>query len=200
MIGRLRGELVAIEGNLAVVDCGGVGYEVSVPEAVLAQLPLPGEQVILLTRQIVREDAVMLYGFVQPFSRRLFDLLLTVQGCGPKVALALLGQVGEEAVAGAVLAQDARALTRATGVGPKLAERIILELKAKMQEEALNRRLEAIVAPKKKHPTLPSDELVDALLALGYRRNEAENAASEARERSSDVQEQLRHALKVLQK
>lgn len=192
--------MVAIEGNLAVVDCGGVGYEVSVPEAVLAQLPLPGEQVILLTRQIVREDAVMLYGFVQPFSRRLFDLLLTVQGCGPKVALALLGQVGEEAVAGAVLAQDARALTRATGVGPKLAERIILELKAKMQEEALNRRLEAIVAPKKKHPTLPSDELVDALLALGYRRNEAENAASEARERSSDVQEQLRHALKVLQK
>lgn len=200
MIGRLRGELVGIEGNLAVVDCGGVGYEVALPEAVLTQLPLPGEPVTLLTRQIVREDAVTLYGFLQPFSRRLFDLLLTVQGCGPKVALALLGQVGEEAVAGAVLAQDSRALTRASGVGPKLAERIILELKAKMQEEALNRRLEAIVAPKKKQPALPSDELVDALLALGYRRGEAENAAAEARERSDDVQEQLRHALRVLQK
>jgi Holliday junction DNA helicase RuvA len=177
-----------------------VGYEVALPEAVLAQLPLPGEPVTLLTRQIVREDALTLYGFLQPFSRRLFDLLLTVQGCGPKVALALLGQVGEEAVAGAVLAQDSRALTRASGVGPKLAERIILELKVKMQEEALNRRLEAIVAPKKKQPTLPSDELVDALLALGYRRGEAENAAAEARDRSDDVQEQLRHALRVLQK
>ncbi|MGV3618047.1 MAG: Holliday junction branch migration protein RuvA [Fimbriimonas sp.] len=201
MIGRLRGELVEIEGNLVIVDCGGVGYEVSVPEAVLMQLPAPGEGVTLLTRQIVREDAVTLYGFLQPFSRRLFDLLLTVQGCGPKVALALLGQVGDETVAGAVLAQDARVLTRATGVGPKLAERIILELKAKMQEEALARRLEAALTPKKKQqPALPTDELVDALLALGYRRNEAENAAAEARDRSDDVQEQLRHALRMLQK
>lgn len=200
MIGRLRGELIGIEGNLAVVDCGGVGYEVAVPEGVLHQLPAPGQPVTLVTRQIVREDAVTLYGFLQPFSRRLFDMLLTVQGCGPKVALALLGQVGDEAVAGAVLAQDSRALTRATGVGPKLAERIILELKVKMQEEALNRRLEAIVTPKKKQPQLPTDELVDALLALGYRRGEAENAAAEARDHSNDVQEQLRYALRVLQK
>jgi Holliday junction DNA helicase RuvA len=200
MIGRLRGELLEVEGSLAIVDCGGVGYEVSVPAAVLAHLPAPGERVELLTRQIFREDGVTLYGFLQPFQRRLFDLLLTVQGCGPKVALALLGQVGEETVAGAVLAQDARVLTRATGVGAKLAERIILELKAKMQEEALSRRLEAALTPKKKQPAAPTDELVDALLALGYRRNEAENAAAGAREQSEDVQEQLRHALRLLQR
>lgn len=199
MIGRLRGELVAVEGHLALVDCGGVGYEVSLPEAVLVQLPTAGESVTLLTRQIFREDGVTLYGFMEPFQRRLFDLLLTVQGCGPKAALALLGQVGEDAVAGAILSQDARVLTRATGVGPKLGERIILELKNKIQEEALLRKIEAAV-PAKRKPAAPADELVDALLALGYRRSEADAAANEAREQSTDVQEQLRHALRLLQR
>lgn len=200
MIGRLRGELLEIEGSTVLVDCSGVGYEVSVPDTVRAQLPDPGQPVELLTRQIFREDGTSLYGFLQPFQRRLFDLLLTVQGCGPKVALALLGQVGEETVAGAVLAQDAKILTRATGVGAKLAERIILELKAKMHEQALARRLESALAPKKKQPAPPTDELVDALLALGYRRSEAESAAAEAREDAVGVQDQLRKALKLLQR
>jgi holliday junction DNA helicase RuvA len=200
MIGRLCGELVEVGGALALVDVGGVGYEVSVPEAVLVQLPPLGEQVTLLTRQIFREDGVTIYGFLQPFQRRLFDLLLTVQGCGPKASLALLGQIGEDSVAGAILSQDARTLTRATGVGPKLAERIILELKTKIQEEALTRKIEASVSPKRKSAATVSDELVDALLALGYRRGEAENAAKEAKEQSEDVQEQLRFALRLLQR
>ena len=153
----------------------------------------------LLTRQIFREDGVTLYGFIESFQRRLFDLLLTVQGCGPKAALALIGQVGEDAVAGAILAQDARVLTRANGIGPKLGERIILELKTKIQEEALLRKIEATMAPKKK-VAHPSDELVDALLGLGFRRNEAETAANDAREQSDDLQEQLRFALRVLQR
>src|SRR5579862_7871035 len=137
MIGRLRGELIEIEGNMAVIDCGGVGYEVALPEAVLVQLPAPGDRVNLLTRQIFREDGVYLFGFLQPFQRRLFDLLLTVKGCGPKVGLSLLGQVGEDSIANAILAQDPKILTRATGVGPRLAERIVLELKDKIQEEAI---------------------------------------------------------------
>lgn len=199
MIGRLRGVLIEVEGSLAVVDCGGVGYEVAMPEAALMRLPAPGEPVELITRQIFREDGTTLYGFIEPFQRRVFDLLLTVQGCGPKAALSLLGQLGEDAVAGAILAQDARVLTRASGVGPKLGERIILELKTKIQEEALMRKIEAAVAPKKKAAP-PADELVDALLALGYRRNEAEAAANDARERSADVQEQLRFALRTLQR
>src|SRR3954465_13472855 len=137
MIGRLRGELIEVDGNMAVIDAGGVGYEVQLPELVLMQMPAPGERVDLLTRQIFRDDGVSLYGFLQPFQRRLFDLLLSVKGCGPKVALSPLGQVGEEAVAGAILVQDPKILARATGVGPKLAERIVLELKDKMQEESL---------------------------------------------------------------
>jgi Holliday junction DNA helicase RuvA len=202
MIGRLQGELVDIDGTLALVNVNGVGYEVSLPQAVAAALGAPGDPVVLLTRQIVREDSLTLYGFLHPFQRRLFDLLLTVQGCGPKVALALLGQVGDEAVAGAVLGGDARALTRASGVGPKLAERIILELKAKMKEEGLARRAETHGTPTKPKGAgaALADELVDALLALGYRRSEAESAANEARESHETVQEQLRYALRRLQR
>jgi len=199
MIGRLRGALVETEGSMAVVECGGVGYEVLVPETVLLCLPPAGEEVTLLIRQIFREDGVSLYGFLEAFQRRLFDLLMTVKGCGPKVALSLLGMVGEEAVAGAILAQDPRVLARASGVGARLAERIILELKEKIGEEQFQRKVMAAVAAV---PTrhAPSDELVDALLALGYRRNEAENAASEARESADNVEEQLRHALRLLKK
>lgn len=186
-----------VEGSLAVIDCGGVGYEVALPDAVLVQLPPPGEPVDVLTRQIFREDGVSLYGFLQPFQRRLFDLLLTVKGCGPKVALALLGQIGEEGVAAAILAQDAKALARATGVGPKLAERIALELKEKMREEALMRKIEAAMpSPRGAAPT--SDELVEALMALGYTRREAESAAPDARD--GELSDQIKVALRSLQR
>src|SRR5437016_3561409 len=135
MIGRLCGVLLEASGGMVLVDCGGVGYEVLVPESVMLQMPCVGERVELRIRQVFREDDVSLYGFLEPFQRRLFDLLLTVKGCGPKIGLSLIGQLGEDAVCGAILTQDARALSRATGVGARLAERIILELKEKMAQE-----------------------------------------------------------------
>ncbi len=194
MIGRLRGELVSVEAGLALVDCGGVGYEVSVPESVLVQMPLVGEEVTLLIRQIVREDTLSLYGFLTTFQRRLFDLLLGVNGCGPKAATALLGQLGEDSVATAIVTQDAKVLMRATGVGAKLAERMILELKDKMPQEALLRKVESAT----RGPVKSLDEVVDALLALGYRRAEAEVAADKAV--GSSVEDRLRAALLVLRR
>jgi len=194
MIGRLRGELVSVEAGLAVVDCGGVGYEVSVPESVLVQMPSPGEEVTLLIRQIVREDALSLFGFLTAFQRRLFDLLLGVNGCGPKAATALLGQLGEDAVATAIVTQDAKMLMRATGVGAKLAERMILELKDKMPQESLLRKVEIAT----KAPLRSADEVVDALLALGYRRAEAEAAAEKSD--GASVEDRLRAALQVLRR
>ncbi len=198
MIGRLRGTLVDREGGLVVVECSGVGYEVQVPESVLVHLPPLDVEVTLLIRQIFREDGVSLYGFLEPFQRRLFDLLLTVKGCGPKVGLSLIGMIGEDAVAGAIQTQDAKTLTRATGVGIRLADRIVLELKEKIGEEQFARRVSAVAVART--PALPADELVDALLALGYRRAEAEAAAHEARENAEGVEEQLRHALRLLKK
>ena len=199
MIGRLRGVLVDVEGTLAIIEAAGVGYEVAVPDLVLVQLPAIGSEVTLLTRQIFREDGVSLYGFTEPFQRKLFDLLLSVKGCGPKVALALIGQVGEDSVAAAILGGDARALTRATGVGARLGERIILELKDKIQEEALVRKFEAAQSPaKRKQPV--SDELVETLIALGCRLTEAEAAAENARQAEPEFQDQLKYALRLLGK
>jgi len=198
MIGRLRGTLVDREGGVVVVECAGVGYEVQVPESVLVQLPTLDVEVTLLTRQIFREDGVSLYGFLETFQRKLFDLLMTVKGCGPKVALSLIGSIGEDAVAGAIQAQDVKALVRAPGVGARLAERIILELREKIGEEQFARRVSAAAAVRT--PMSPADELVDALLALGYRRMEAEAAAANAREQAEGVEEQLRVALRVLKK
>ncbi|MEZ0327730.1 MAG: Holliday junction branch migration protein RuvA [Fimbriimonas sp.] len=196
MIGRLRGEVLELEGSLVLVDVMGVGYEVMVPDVILVQLGV-GQRVDLLIRQIFREDGVSLYGFVAPFQRRLFDLLLTVKGCGPKVGLALLGQLGEDTVASAILAQDAKILARATGVGPRLAERIALELRDKIQEESFLRRIEA--ASPKRRPE-PEDELVDALASLGYRKSEIDGIADQAREAGEDVQDQIRAALRLLKK
>jgi Holliday junction DNA helicase RuvA len=198
MIGRLRGTLVDRDGGVVVVECAGVGYEVQVPESVLVQLPTLDVEVTLLTRQIFREDGVSLYGFLETFQRKLFDLLMTVKGCGPKVALSLIGSIGEDAVAGAIQAQDVKALVRAPGVGARLAERIILELREKIGEEQFARRISAAAAVRTS--ISPADELVDALLALGYRRMEAEAAAANAREQADGVEEQLRVALRVLKK
>lgn len=190
---------MGIEGGLAVVDCAGVGYEVLVPESVLVRLPSPGSNVDLLTRQIFREDGVSLYGFSEAFQRRLFDLLISVKGCGPKIGLSLIGQLGEETVANAIVGQDARQLARATGVGPRLAERIILELKDKMAEENFQRKVVAAVS-KPVAKKEPEDELVDALLALGYKRSEVDAVADKARESAENVEDQLRHALRSLQR
>ena len=192
MIGWLRGELIDIENFTVTLACGGVGYEVSVPETILVQLPPIGEPCELRIRQIFREDGTTLYGFHTATQRRVFDLLLTVTGCGPKVALALLGQVGEESIIHAVLAQDPKTLTRATGVGTKLGERIILELREKMHKESLALKIDRTKSA--------SDDLVDALLALGYRRQEAETAAETARAAGGNIEAQIRAALQNLRR
>ncbi len=194
MIGRLRGTVLEVVGALVTVDVGGVGYEVLVPDSVLVQLPGVGQNADLRIRQIFREDGVTLYGFLAASQRRLFDLLMDVKGCGPKIGLALIGQLGEEAVTAGILAQDARVLARATGVGPRLAERIILELKDKVAEEAFFQR----VAGTSKVAAAPDDEAVEALLALGYRRNEAESALREVGD--GPTEERIRLALRKLAK
>jgi len=197
MIGRLRGELLEIDSGMAVVDAGGVGYEVMVPDSVLAGLPDVGGFVELYTRQVFREDGVSLYGFSEPFERKLFDKLIEVKGCGPKIGLSLLGQLGADLVTNAILGQDAKTLARASGVGPRLAERIILELKDKLQADALVRRVSS--SGKSAAPPPPAtNDLVEVLLALGYKRQEAEAAADEAMKTEGTVEEQLKVALRSL--
>jgi len=197
MIGRLRGELLEIDSGMVVVDAGGVGYEVMVPESVLAGMPEVGERVELFTRQVFREDGVSLYGFAEAYERKLFDKLIEVKGCGPKIGLSLLGQLGADIVTNSIVGQDAKMLAKATGVGPRLAERIILELKDKLQADALIRKVSATGKMATPPPPITND-LIEVLLALGYRRQEAEAAADEAMKTEGTVEEQLKIALRSL--
>lgn len=198
MIGRLRGELAEVEGSTVIVDVAGVGYQVTLPEYVAAMLPPLGDEVVFRIRQVVREDSNTLYGFLDAEQLRLFDLLCEVKGCGPRLAMSLIGQLGEETVAQAILGQDARVLVRASGVGLKLAERILLELKDKVREESFLRRAGQIQRAAARTPE--SDTLVDALVALGYRRPDAESVAREVRGQAETVEEQLKLALRQLSK
>ncbi len=200
MIGRIRGELLEVAGTLATVDCGGVGYEVTLPEDDALRLPHVGERVDLVTRQIVREDGSTLYGFASARDRRVFDLLLKVNGCGPRVALAVLAGVGPEETVRAVLNGDARPLLAATGVGKRLGERIVLELGPAMADEAATLALmpagEGGARPKAGEP---DRDLVDALVALGYRAAEAERAAAETPE-APDLDRRIVAALQRLKR
>ncbi|MCG9894403.1 MAG: Holliday junction branch migration protein RuvA [Fimbriimonadaceae bacterium] len=192
MISRLSGRLLELGSDRLVVDCHGVGYEVHASQGTLASAGEIGEDVDLYVRQIIREDEHLLYGFLTPGARRLFDLLREVKGCGAKISLAVLDTLGEEGAAAALASGDARALAQTSGVGPKLAERMILELKDKAA--AVGAPLRPVV----KERAAPTDELVEALMALGYRRGEAEEAAGPARAEAEDLEGRLRAALRRL--
>ena len=132
MYHHLRGILDSAGPGWAVVDCGGVGYRAGVSNNTYRDLPAPGEKVKLLTHYVVREDAAELYGFLTQEELDCFRSMISVSGVGPKAALAILSELTPDRFASAVSAGDYKLLTLANGVGPKLAQRIVLELKGKL--------------------------------------------------------------------
>lgn len=194
MIARLTGEVVELDSAHVIIDVHGVGYEVQIPLSLVHSLEPLGQRVTLVVRQVFREDGVTLYGFTTSRQRRMFDMLTDVKGCGPKTALSLIGDVGEDSVAAALASQDSRTLCLANGVGPRLAERLIVELRDKIQSEGFAQKPSdrAVISA-------GGDELVDALMALGYRKQEAEQAAGTVSDDGS-LQDRLRSALQVLKK
>lgn len=200
MIGRLSGTIVAADAEGVVIDVNGVGYVVGVSTRTLAALPPPGSAATLAVETMVREDAITLYGFLDATERAAFRALLTVQGVGAKVALALLGAFSPNEIAAAVATGDARTLTRAAGVGARLAARLVTELKGQPGFTGA----EAIPVAASM-PAPPADPLladaVSALANLGYRRAEAEPALAAARRRLGDgatVEAMIREGLKAL--
>lgn len=197
MIARLRGEILEVGDSRLVVDVAGVGYEVAV--ANVLEFPAEGESADLYVRQVFREDGIFLFGFFCALDRTVFDLLTEVKGCGPKVALSLLGQLGASGVTEAILSQDSRALVKANGVGPKLAERILLELKDKAAQVRFEGRAMALVQTgTAQRRGLVDGPVVEALLALGYKRSEAESAARDASNEGESIEEQIKVALRGL--
>ena len=181
MIGKLKGRLDAVSLNAVIVDVGGVGYEVTVGTRALAAMPPIGETVTLAIDTHVRDDEIRLYGFATEHERAWFRALQTVQGVGAKVALAVLGTLSAADLANAVALQDKGSVSRAPGVGPKVAARIVAELKDKMPALAPAIRPGGGLAPVAVLPDgLAARDAVSALTNLGYAHGEAAAAISMA--------------------
>jgi Holliday junction DNA helicase RuvA len=176
MIAKLRGILDSTGEDWAILDVGGVGYLVYCSARTLARLPEPGSAVALEIETHVREDHIHLYGFSGASERAWFRLLTTVQGVGARVAMGVQGVLGPDELAQAVAMGDRASLTRAPGVGPKLAQRIIAELKDKVDAIAIQPVPVRLAAMNGDH----AGDAVSALVNLGYRRPEAVGAVSAA--------------------
>ena len=171
MIALLAGIVERVAADSAVIDVNGVGYLVFASARTLGRLPARGEPVRLHIETHVREDHIHLYGFAEEGERDWFRLLTTVQGVGAKTALAILGTLPPEALATAVMAQDKAALTRADGVGPKLAQRILNELRDKVGGIALGPA--ALQSASAEAHAGAAQDAVSALVNLGYPRSDA---------------------------
>ncbi|MDO5086122.1 MAG: Holliday junction branch migration protein RuvA [Comamonadaceae bacterium] len=191
MIGRLAGLLAEKNPPHLLIDCHGVGYEVDVPMSTFYNLPGVGEHVTLLTHFVVREDAQILYGFGSPAERDAFRQLIRISGIGPRMALAVLSGMSVDELARAVGAQEAGRLVKLPGIGKKTAERLLLELKGK---------LDTGIAASGNASAPASDAQADiqqALLALGYSDKEAA-VALKALPADVSVNDGIRLALRTL--
>ena len=190
MIGRIAGTLLEKNPPHILVDCGGVGYELDVPMSTLYNLPEPGQQVTLLTQQVVREDAHLLYGFGTSHEREAFRQLTKISGVGPRIALAVLSGLSVAELAQAVTMQESGRLTKIPGIGKKTAERLLLELKGKLGAD-----LGAVIDVNRPAPA--GSDVLNALLALGYSDKEALLSIRQLPPGLS-VTEGIRHALRAL--
>jgi len=180
MIAMLAGTVDQVAGDGVVVDVNGVGYLVFCSGRTLQRMAGRGERVRLLVETHVREDHIHLYGFADEAERNWFRLLTTVQGVGARIALAVLSVLAPDALTTAILAQDKAALARAEGVGQKLAQRIVIELKDKVGDIALGAA--ALAAPASPDGAAAADA-VSALVNLGYQRSDAYGAVATAARR-----------------
>jgi Holliday junction DNA helicase RuvA len=169
MIAHLRGTLLSTSPGRAIVDCHGVGYDVTVSMNTFTQLPELGSEVSLFIHTNVREDQIALFGFHLAEEKTLFEKLLSVSGIGPKLAVNILGGMNTRDLVGTIRGGDAAKLTRMPGVGKKTAERMVLELKDKLVEFAATP-----AAPRPKH--VLEDDVLSALVNLGYQPAAAEHA------------------------
>ena len=192
MIGRISGILIDKTPPLALIDCNGVGYECEVPMSTFYLLPQVGEKVTLLTHFVVREDAQLLFGFGTHQERLMFRQLLKVNGIGAKSALAILSGLSIDELIQAVSLQEAGLLTRVPGIGKKTAERLLLELKDKFT-------LDSALSMKGSGITSMSQDVLNALIALGYNERESLNAVKSL-DSNSSVNDGIKQALKYLSK
>jgi Holliday junction DNA helicase RuvA len=198
MIAHLRGTLLEKHPNLVIVDTGGVGYEITIPVSAYSSLPETGAQVKLHIHTHVREDALSLFGFVSAADKALFEKLITVSGIGPKLAVTALGGLTAPDLAAAIREGSIEQLVRIPGVGKKTAERMILELRDKL--DLLPGVARAAAASAKSAFNTTEEDVISALANFGASRASAEVAVAKARSASegNDFDGLFRRALKLV--
>ncbi|MGN1329630.1 MAG: Holliday junction branch migration protein RuvA [Eubacterium sp.] len=199
MIYNLRGTLTISDVNYIVVECSGVGFKCFTTLNTVKDLGRVGDEVNVFTHLAVREDAMDLYGFATVAELDAFKLLITVSGVGPKAAAAVLSELSPDKLALCIASGDAKAITRAQGVGKKTAERIVLELKDKMGAIASESVSQSVINASSAAADNETAEAVAALVSLGYSQSDASMVVG-AMDKSLSVDEMIRQGLKQLAK
>lgn len=197
MIYSVRGKLIRKEPNLAVVECAGVGYACRTTLNTLSRLGSIGSEVFLLTYLYIREDAVELFGFASEQELNCFKMLISVSGVGPKAGLAILSDTSPEGFALNVATGDYKAFTKTKGIGPKLAQRVVLELKDKITNEQLTSSVTGDTDFKAVTEGGNTSEAISALVVLGYSQAEAASVIAKL-DPSLSVEELIKNALKKI--
>jgi Holliday junction DNA helicase RuvA len=182
MIAHLRGRLLTKQPQQAIVEAAGVGYDVAISVSTYTSLPAEGAEIALHIHTQVREDTLALYGFLDRNDKRIFEKLITVSGVGPKLAITIQSGLPAERLVAALRAQDHATLTRIPGVGKKLAERLVVELKDKLEDMAAAAPAVAAAGP-------AAEDVLSALVNLGYQRPSAQKAIETAVAKDKNVGE-----------
>lgn len=187
MIAHLRGRLLSKTPNQIILDCSGVGYEVAISVATFSELPAENAEAALHIHTHVREDQIALFGFASTQEKRLFEKLLTISGIGPKLAITVLSGISSERLIVAIRGGDHATLTKIPGIGKKTAERVVLELKDKLDDLAVPDLASTPGGPHHGAAGHIVDDALSALVNLGYPRPIAQKAIETAIEKNSSV-------------
>lgn len=199
MLYNIRGKLTVSDVNFIVVECGGVGFKCFTTLNTVKNIGRTGDEVNVFTYLAVREDAMDLYGFATLDELNAFKLLISVSGIGPKAAAAILSELAPDRLAICIASGDAKAITKAQGVGKKTAERVVLELKDKMGSIAVGDTSDVVSSVASVGESSNSAEAVEALVALGYSQSDAAVVVG-GMDKSLTVDEMIRNGLKQLAK
>jgi Holliday junction DNA helicase RuvA len=204
MIGRLRGILIEKQPPEILIEVSGVGYEVNMPMTCFYNLPDEGSEAIVYTHFVVREDAQLLYGFINKTERALFRELLKANGVGPKLGLAILSGMSAKQFVACVHNEDATSLVKLPGVGKKTAERLVLEMKDRLKDWAMDLFTpftDGAAPLLQEDPTIKGnakDDAIAALMALGYKAHQAEKAVKNIPGRDHSSEALIKEALKAM--
>lgn len=204
MIGRLRGTLIEKSAPEILIECSGVGYEVTMPMTSFYELPELEQQAVIYTHFVVREDAQLLYGFANKVERKLFRLLIKVNGVGPKLALAILSSMSADQFVNCVMFDDVTSIVKIPGVGKKTAERLLIEMRDRLKDwhsdtdAVASQPLSLDAQPNAKIVNNAKNDAIHALVSLGYSQQQADKAIKAIFKPELNSEDLIRDALKAM--